>query len=97
MVVLGDVNAKVGNEVIEGIVGQNTVPGRNGSGKQLLEMFAEQKLVMGNSWFKKMDVLKYMWVRMVVDKALIVCVVTKMNAWKTVRCDSVERKRRRNV
>ena len=33
VVVLGDLNARVGNEVIEGIVGQHGVPGRNESGE----------------------------------------------------------------
>ena len=42
VVVLGDLNARVGNEVIEGIVGQHGVPGRNESGKRLLEICAEQ-------------------------------------------------------
>ena len=41
MGVIGDLNARVGNEVIEGIVGQHIVPGRNGSGERLLEMCAE--------------------------------------------------------
>ena len=72
---LGDLNARVGNEVIEGIVGRHGVPGRNESGKRLLEMYAEQELVVGNSWLKKNDVHKYMWLRMVegtvVDKALM--------------------------
>ena len=36
VVVLGNLNARVGNEVIERIVGQYGVPGRNESGKQLL-------------------------------------------------------------
>ena len=75
VVVLGDLNARVGNEVIEGIVGWHGVPERNESGKRLLEMCAEQELVVGNSWFKKNDVYKYMWLRMaegrVVDKALM--------------------------
>ena len=31
--VLGDLNARVGNEVIEGIVGQHGMPGRNKSGE----------------------------------------------------------------
>ena len=31
MVVLGDLNARVGNELIEAIVGQHGVPGRNES------------------------------------------------------------------
>ena len=60
--------------MIEGIVGQHGVPGRNESG-ELLEMCAEQELVVGNSWFKKNDVYKYTWLRMaegrVLDKALM--------------------------
>ena len=51
------------------------MPGRNESGERLLEMCAEQELVVGNSWFKKNDVYKYMWLRMaegrVVDKPLM--------------------------
>ena len=41
----------------------------------VLEMCAEQELVVGNSWFKKNNVYKYTWLRMaevrVVDKALM--------------------------
>ena len=36
VVVLMDSNARVGNEVIEGIVGRHGVPGRNESGERLL-------------------------------------------------------------
>ena len=64
VVVLGDLNDRVGNQVIEGIVGRHGVPRRNESGERLLEMCAEQKLVVGNSWFKKNDVYKYTWWRM---------------------------------
>ena len=75
MVVLGDLNARVGNKVIEGIVGRHGVPGRNESGERLLEMCAEQELVVSNSWFKKNDVYKFTWLRMaegrMVDKALL--------------------------
>ena len=42
--------------MIEGIVGQHEVPGRNESGERLLEMCAQQELGVGNSWFKKKDV-----------------------------------------
>ena len=38
VVVLGDLNARVRNEVIEGIVGRHGVPGRNESGERLLEI-----------------------------------------------------------
>ena len=64
MVVLGDLNARVGNEVIEGIVGQQGVPEINESGERLPEMCAVQELVVGNSWFKNKDVYKYTWLRM---------------------------------
>ena len=37
-VVLGDRNERVGNEVIEGTVGQHGVPGRNEASERLLEM-----------------------------------------------------------
>ena len=60
--------------MIEMIVGRHGVPGRNESGERLLEMCAEQELVVGNSWFEK-NVYKYTWLRMaegrVVDKALM--------------------------
>ena len=36
--------------MIEGIVEQHRVPGRTESCKRLLEMCAEQELVVGNSW-----------------------------------------------
>ena len=64
------------------------MPGRNESGERLLEMCVEQELVVGNSWFKKNDVYKYTWLRMAEGR-----VVTETNAWKTVRCESVERRR----
>ena len=51
------------------------MPGRNESGDLLLEMCAEQGLLVGNSWFKKKDVYKYTWLRMaegrVVDRTLM--------------------------
>ena len=37
--------------------------GRNETGERLLEMYAEQELVVGNSWFKKKDAYKYTWLR----------------------------------
>ena len=61
--------------MIEGIVGRHGVPGRNETGERLLEMCAEQELVVDNNLFKKNDVYKYTWLRMaegrVVDKALM--------------------------
>ena len=103
VVVLGDLNAKVRNEIIEGIDRQHGVAGRNESVERLLEMCTEQELLVGNCWFKKKYVYKYMYVvenggtkggRQGIDG---LCVATKTNAWKTVRCESVERRRWRNV
>ena len=54
-------NARVGNEVIEGIVGRHGVPGRNESRERLLDMCAEKELLVGNSWFTKNYVYKYTW------------------------------------
>ena len=42
MVVLGDLNARVGNELFEGIVGRLGVPGRYERGERLLEICAER-------------------------------------------------------
>ena len=49
----------------EGIVGQYVVPGRNGSGKRLLETSAQHELVVIISLFKKKYVCKYTWMRTV--------------------------------
>ena len=65
VVVLGDLNTKVGNDVIEGIVGQHLVPGRNECGERLPQMCAEIEFVVVNCWFRKNYVYKYMCVRMV--------------------------------
>ena len=35
-----------------------------------MEMSAEQELVVGNSWFKKKDVYKYTWLRIVVGRVV---------------------------
>ena len=75
VVVLGDLNARVGDEVVEGVVGMYGVAGRNGSGEKMLDMCIEQELVVGNTWFKKKCVNKYTWMRVaggrVVDRALM--------------------------
>ena len=101
MVVLGDLNARVGNEVIERIVGQHGVPGRNESGERLLEMFAEQELAVGSSWFKNKYVYKYRWLRtaegVVVDRALMDYVLLPKRMFGRLRCESVERRRWRTV
>ena len=63
VVVLGDLNARVGDGGVEGVVGNYGVPGENESGERLLDICVEQKLVIGNSFFKKKGINKYTWIR----------------------------------
>ena len=75
VVVLGDLNARVGAGEVEGVVGKYGVPGENGSGERLLDMCVEQELVIGNSFFKKKGINKYTWIRVangrVIERALL--------------------------
>ena len=75
VVVLGDLNARVGDGEIEGVVGKYGVPGGNESGERLLNMCVEQELVISNSWFKKKLINKFTWMRMahgrVIERALM--------------------------
>ena len=41
----------MGDEVIDGIVGKNGVPGINESGERMTEMCIERELVVGNTFF----------------------------------------------
>ena len=81
VVVLGDLNARVGDEEIEGVMGRYGVPGRNESGESLLNMCAENDLIVGNSLFKKKDINKYTWSRIergrVRERALMDYVLVK--------------------
>ena len=75
VVVLGDLNARVGDVVVEDVVGRYGVPGRNDSGENLIGLCMERELVVGNTLFKKRDIHKYTWVKMahgaVVERALM--------------------------
>ena len=76
VVVLGDLNARVGDGEVEGVVGKYGVPSENESGERLLDMCVEQELVIGNSFFfKKKGINKYTWIRVangrVIERALM--------------------------
>ena len=75
VVVLGDLNARVGDGEVEGVAGKYGVPGENESGERLLDMCVEQELVIGNSFFKKKGINKYTWIRVanrkVIERALM--------------------------
>ena len=79
VVLLGDLNARVGNEPIDGVVGKYGVPGKNRSGELMVEMCLERELMIANTVFKKKVKHKYTWERVVdgrvVDRALMDYVV----------------------
>ena len=75
VIVLGDLNARVGDKEVVGVMGKYGVPGENESGERLLDMCVEQELMIANSFFKKKCINKYTWMRVdhgrMVDKALM--------------------------
>ena len=76
VLVLGDLNARVGNTVIDGVVARYGVPDVNDSGVRLIEMCINQELAVGNTFFKKRKKKnKYTWARVVrgrvVERALM--------------------------
>ena len=71
--------------------GKYGVPGRNASGESLLNMCAENEMVVGNSLFKKRATNKYTWVRVekgrMIERALMgLCIDNKEDDWETERC-----------
>ena len=75
VVVLGDLNARVGDEPVVDVIGRYGVPGRNESGEKLIGLCLEREMMIGNTWFMKKDINKYTWERVVrgrvEDKALM--------------------------
>ena len=75
VVVLGDLNARVGDIVIDGVMARWGVPIGNDSGDRLISMCIDQELAIGNTFFKKKKKNKYTWARVaggrVVERALM--------------------------
>lgn len=59
IVVLGDLNAKVGDRGVDGVIGKYGVPGVNENGERLVEVCIERRLSVGNTWFQKRMIQKY--------------------------------------
>ena len=59
---LGDLNAKVGDVEVRGIVGPFGVQGKNVNGEKFLELCAANEMLIGNTWFNKKNIHKYTWV-----------------------------------
>ena len=75
VVVLSNLNTRVGDGDVEGVVGKYGAPGENESGEKLLDMCVEQELAIRNSFFKKKGINKYTWIRVangrVIERALM--------------------------
>ena len=63
--VLGDLNARVGNVKVQGVIGDYGVPGMNESGEWMVDWCMQHEMTVCNTLFKKRDVHKYTWVRKV--------------------------------
>ena len=59
VIVMGDMNAKVGDREREGVTGKYGVPGVNENGDRLVEVCAERRMIVGNTWFQKKLCQKY--------------------------------------
>ena len=56
VVVLGDFNARVGNESVMDVIGKHRVPGRNDSGNELIGFCIERGFLL--------EINKYTWERL---------------------------------
>ena len=59
VIVLGDMNAKVGDQERAGVVGRHGVAGVNENGERLIEVCSERRMSVGNTWFEKRPFQKY--------------------------------------
>ncbi|WP_340581677.1 hypothetical protein, partial [Klebsiella pneumoniae] len=59
VIVVGDLNAKVGEAFREGVVGNFRLPVVNENGEHLIELCIERGLVIGNTYFKKKRINMY--------------------------------------
>ncbi len=52
VIIIGDMNAKVGEESVDEALGKQGVPGRNENGEWLVDICAEQGLFLANTFFQ---------------------------------------------
>ena len=82
----------VATKEVEGVVGNYGVPGQNESGYRLLDVYMEQELVVGISFFRK-GINNYTWIReangSVIERVLMDYVLVTKNDWKIESCACV--------
>jgi hypothetical protein len=59
IIVLGDMNAQVGDLELEEVIGEFGVPGVNWAGRRMVRFCTEAGLIAGSTWFKKKQVNKH--------------------------------------
>ena len=62
--VMGDMNARVGCEEVDGIVGKWGVPGVNDNGECLVDLCSERGLFLSNTFFEHKLIHRYTWRRL---------------------------------
>ena len=60
--IIGDWNAKVGNQEIPGVTGKFGLGGQNEAGQRLTEFYQENTLVIANTLFQKHKKRLYTWI-----------------------------------
>ena len=58
---MGDLNAKVGDERYQNIVGMHGLGRRNERGERLIQFCQENKLIIANTWFQQPVRKLYTW------------------------------------
>ena len=95
IVLMGDLNARVGDVAIDGIIGKFGVEGINESGSFLIDTCCEHQLTIGNTFFKKKECHKYTWERLVQgrveERALMDYVIVSERAKESLIDVSVQR------
>lgn len=61
LILMGDFNAKVGNQKMENIVGPYGLGNRNHSGELLINFCIENNLFICNTWFEQKETARYTW------------------------------------
>ena len=64
VVVMGDMNARVGGEEVGSVVGKWGVPGVNGNGEYLVDLCSERGLFLANTFFEHKLIHRYTWRRL---------------------------------
>ena len=63
VIILGDLNGRVGSRINDPVVGQYGENAVNNNGERLIEMCHQYALKVTNSWFKHKNIHRYTWIQ----------------------------------